>query len=455
MAVNDAFHQELEAVGRELEAKAQWAVEQALKAGADECVVSVSNASGIDVSTRHMKTENVTFNKNRSMGIVVYRNKKSGTASTTDLEQKSIADCIEAAVRISDNTDPDPCAGICDKEDLCTDVKDFGLTYPMFDDIDKAVEIAASTEDAALSRKDPRIKDSDGAYFGSWIKSRVLATSNGFCQAQTGSSHYYGLTLIGESSGRMQRGSGFTSAPDFEGLWQSDAVVNEACDEVLGRLDAQKPKTGRYNVIFTKNAARSLWNHLRAAISGRSIYLQSSFLCGCLGEQILPSFITIHEDPHVFREPGSRSFDSEGAATFAQDWVKDGVLQEYLLSSYSARKLGLRTNAHSGGVGAVYFKADAEHEMSLDKMMAQAGEGIVIDQAIGQGVDIVSGNYSRGASGFYFKNGKREYPVQEFTVAANLKDLYLQIAALGTDIDERFRYKAGSILIPDLAVSAA
>lgn len=451
----DAFHQELEQVGRGLEAKAQWAVEQALKAGADECVVSVSNASGIDVSTRRMKTENVTFNKNRSMGIVVYRNKKSGTASTTDLEKQSIADCIEAAVRIASNTDPDPCAGICDKEDLCTEVKDFGLTYPMFADIDKAVELTAALEDDALSRKDPRIKDTDGAYFGSWIKSRVLAASNGFCQVQTGSSHSFGLTLIGESEGRMQRGGGFSTAPDFEGLSAGKVVVDEAMEETLGRLNARKPRTGRYNVIFTKNAARSLWSHLRAAISGRSIYLQSSFLCGRLGEQILPSFITIHEDPHVYREPGSRSFDSEGAATFAQDWVKDGVLQEYLLSSYSARKLGLRTNAHSGGIGTVYFKADAEHQKSLNELMAMAGEGLVIDQAIGQGVDIVSGNYSRGASGFYFKDGRRQYAVQEFTVAANLKDLYLQIAALGTDIDERFRYKAGSILIPDLAVSAA
>ncbi len=433
----------------------QQAVRQAVQGGADECEAVISCSHGIEVSTRRMKTENVTFNKNRSMAIAVYTGGRSGTASTTDLSASSIAACVQAALQIAQHTDPDPCAGICERELLCQQVQDFGLIHPLHADPRQGIELAAALEQEALDRKHPDIKDSDGAYFSCGLHTRVLANSHDFCRTQQDSVHSCGLTLIGQSHERMQRGSGFSIAPAFGGMRPVQQVAEEALEETLGRLDAQKPKTGQYTIILTKNAARSLWGHLRSAISGSNIYLKSSFLCGRLGEQILPEFITLHEDPHVYGQLGSRSFDAEGAATYPQDWVRDGVLQEYLLASYSSRKLGLPNNAHSGGTGCVYVQTDAAHTYDLDGLLQLAGEGLVIDQVMGQGVDIVSGNYSRGASGFYFKNGRRVHAVHEFTIASNLRDLFLNIAAAGSDIDDRFRFKTGSLLIPDVVVSAA
>lgn len=433
----------------------QQAVRQASQGGADECEAVISCSHGIEVSTRRMKTENVTFNKNRSMAIAVYRGGRSGTAATTDLSADSIAACVQAALQIAQKTDSDPCAGICDRELLCQQEQDFGLLHPLHADPQEGIALAAALEQEALDRQHPSIKDSDGAYFSCGLRTRVLANSHDFCRTQTGSVHSCGLTLIGQSGDKMQRGSGFSISPACSGLSSVQSVAEEALEETLGRLNAVKPKTGKYNIILTKNASRSLWGHLRSAISGSNIYLKSSFLCGRLGEQILPDFITLHEDPHVYGQLGSRSFDSEGAATYAQDWVKDGILQEYLLATYSSRKLGLRNNAHSGGTGCVYVQADAAHTYDLAGLMQQAGEGLVIDQVMGQGVNIVSGNYSRGAAGFYFKNGQRVQAVHEFTIASNLKDLFLHIAAVGSDIDDRFRFKTGSLLIPDVAVSAA
>ncbi len=449
------FFAEIAAKRQELEQAAQLAVQLARQAGADECEAVIGAARGIEVSTRHQSVENVEFNQDRSLGVVVFKGKRRGSASTTDLSPSSIAESINAALGLARDTDPDPYAGLCDKELLCTKADDFDLLQELHASPDEGIQMAAATEEAALSVGDKRIKDSDGAYFASEVRTRVIATSADFCISNVSTSHSFGLTLIGQEEDRMQRGSGFGLACKYEDLPPINTVAHEALERTCGRLGAFKPKSGRYNIIFTDNAARSLWGHLKEAISGYNIYLKSSFMCDKLGQQILPDFITLHEEPLLRGKLGSRCCDGEGAACYAQDWVQAGVLQEYLLSSYTARRLQMKTNAHSGGFATLMVQSDAAHTRTLPEMMREVGEGLVIDSLMGQGVDIVSGNYSRGASGFYFKNGERVQAVHELTVAADLKELYAQIALLGNDYDPRYKLLSGSILVPDLTVSGA
>lgn len=449
------FFAEIAKQRRSLEQVAADAVAQAKRLGADACEAVIGAARGIEVTTRHGTTENVEFNQDRSLGLVVFKGQCRGTASTTDLSPSSIDASIRAALGIAQDTDPDPYAGLCDPQQLCRTPDDFDLLQELHADPQEGLALAAAIEAAATARQDKRIKDSDGAYFASAVRTRVIATSQDFCLSTVNTSHSCGLTLIGEEAGRMQRGSGFGIACKFADLPSPDTVAQEALEHTYGKLGAIKPHSGSYNIIFTDNAARSLWGHLKEAISGYNIYLKSSFLCDKLGTAILPSFITLHEDPHMRGRLGARCCDSEGAACYAQDWVKDGVLQEYLLSSYTARRLKLKSNAHSGGFAVLMVQGDAAHTKSLPQLMAEAGEGLVIDSLMGQGVDIVSGNYSRGASGFYFKNGERVQAVHELTVAADLKELYQKIALIGSDHDLRYKLQCGSILVPGLSVSGA
>lgn len=251
----------------------------------------------------------------------------------------------------------------------------------------------------------------------------------------------------------MQRGYGFSTGRRYADLYAPEKVVQEAIRHTVEKLGARQVKTGRYPVILTDSAARSLIGHFKEAIMGYNIYLRTSFLMDKLGCQVMPAFLQLQEDPHVTGCLGSSSYDGEGVRTYAQDIVKDGRLQEYFLGSYSARKLGLTSNAHAGVSFCQYVRADQEHTKTPEEMMQQAGEGLIIDSLIGQGVDVTSGNYSRGASGFYFKDGVKQFPVENITLAGNLKDMLLNIACVGSDIDERYRLKCGSLLLPDLAVS--
>ena len=449
------FFEEIKTVRLQLEDKARQAVDIARRQGADECEVVIGRARGLEVTTRRTQTENIEFSQDCSLGLVVFKGKCRGSASTTDLSESSLCDCAAAALGIAAHTDPDPCAGICERELLCRKPDDFDLLKPLTDDPEQALRLAAQTESLALASQDKRLKDSDGAYFSAATRQRIIANSHDFCVSSAASSHSFGLTLIGEQDGIMQRGSGFALAAAASDLVQPQQVADEALQHTFDKLGAFKPKSGRYNVIFTDSAARSLWGHLQEAIHGYNIYLKSSFLCDRLNSQILPEFLSIREEPHLRGVLGARSFDGEGAATFAQDWVKEGRLLRYLLSTYTSRKLGLAKNAHAGGSSLVFVKADDAHSMPLAELMRKAGDGLVINSLMGQGVDIVSGNYSRGASGYFFKNGERVQAAHEFTVAADLRDLFLHIAALGTDVDERYKLRTGSILIPDLAISGA
>ncbi|MCR5084483.1 MAG: metalloprotease PmbA [Succinivibrionaceae bacterium] len=432
---------------------ADQAVRWARQKGATACEFDVGAGHGLSVTSRHGEVENVEFNRDHGATITTYLGQRSGSASTTDLSGGAIQECIEAALQIASCTDEDDCSGLCDPDLQCTDFPDLGLLYPIVTDPDEAVRRAVELDRLALGGLGPGLKDSDGASFDSHLSCTVLANSQGFCSAISSAINFSDVTLLGEEGGRMQRGSGYSVARDFNRLYSPQRVVDEAVRRTLGKLGARKIKTGEYAVIFTEGAARSLWEILRRAISGGAVYRGLTFLAGALGTPILPGWVTVREDPLVAGGLASACHDRDGVRTRPMELVKSGVLQHYLLSSYSSRKLKMVSNGHAGGRYNCFVTADAAHTRSLEGLMAEAGEGIVVESLMGQGINLVSGNYSQGASGYYFKGGERQYAVQEITIASNLRDMFRDLALLGDDTDERCSMQCGSVLLPRMSVS--
>ncbi len=449
------FNADILAREQKMKDLASTAVQMALDAGADECVVAAGCAQGISVSSRSGEVENIEFNRDNGMSITVYKDHRKGSASTTDLSAEALQQTASSAVSLASFADPDECAGLPDKDRLCTNFKDWHTLYEGFKSPDDAVALAVKLDKLGIEDKSVGLKNSDGASVDYAFYNQCMANSLGFCRVSSSSMSSASLTLLGESEGKMQRGSGFTVARSPSALYAPERVEEEARVKTLNKLNAVTVKTGKYNVIFSRSAVQSLMGHITAAISGGHIYRRSSFLCDSLGQQILPSYVTLHEDPFIDGAFGSKNCDSEGVAVTKADLIHEGILNEYLLSSYSARKLKMQTNGHAGGTHNLFVNFDAEHTKSFDELLADAGEGIVIEELMGQGVDLTSGNYSRGAAGFYFKNGKREYAVSEITVAGNLKDMFMRMALIGDDRDLRYRMQTGSVLIPDMTISGS
>lgn len=451
--MDDEFSQDLSAQEDKLKKIASEVVGRAVAAGADECAVTLGGARGLSVSSRDAEVENIEFNRDNGLDLTVYLHHCRGSASTTDLSAGALQECVNSAVAIASYADEDPCAGICDRELLCTDFKDLALVGTLLSNPDKAVSRAVELESLALSQRSGGIRSSDGAGFECTLYTSATANSHGFCAACSSTSCYLGLTLLGEADGRMQRGSGYSVSRSVDGLWSREDIVREAQERTLGKLGARPVKTGRYNVIFSRGAAISLISNLVSAISGGPVYRRMSFLCGALNTQILPEYVSIREDPWIPGGLGSANYDSEGVRTQPAQLVENGVLREYLLSSYSSRKLGMKSNGHAGGIYNWFVEFASPRCCSFDQLLKETGEGLVITELMGQGVDLVSGNYSRGAAGYYFRNGVREYPVEEITIAGNLRDMFAALAKCGTDVDERYKIRCGSLLVPEMSVS--
>lgn len=446
------FMADVEEKRRNLEQTASKVVQMAQDAGADQCEAVITQGEGLEVSTRQRKVEEILFNRGSSLDIVVYKDHRRGGASTTDFSEQALKDCVQAALSIASYSDPDPYAGICDEDLLCTEEKDLKLLHELKSDPDLGISLDKECEEKALDLHHPLIKDSDGASYESDLGIKVIANSHGFCKSKAGTSHCLSLTLIGEQDGRMQRGFGYSLSRSFNGLKSTESIVQEAVDRTLGKLGAKQVPTGKSKVIFSRNAALSLWGHLLGAISGGAVYRNMTFLKDKLGSAVFPDFISIKEDPFIEGGWGSKNFDGEGLAVHEGMIVERGILNMYLLSTYTGRKLGLKSNAHAGGTANLEILAEG-HERSFDELLREAGEGLVITDVMGQGVDLVSGNYSRGANGYYFKNGQKVHAVEEITIASNLKDIFSGIALLGTDYDDRHKIKTGSILVENLSVS--
>ncbi|ENM5904695.1 metalloprotease PmbA [Vibrio mimicus] len=434
---------------QELEAAVAKALEMAA-ASSDAAEVAITKSTGLSVSTRMCEVENVEFNSDGALGITVYRGQRKGSASTSDLSEKAIQQTVLAALDIAQYTSEDPYAGPAPKELMVQDIPDLDLFHPDEPNPDVAAQIAIAAERAALGYS-KKIKQSDGGSYDSHYGVRVYGNSHGLLASYASSRHSISCSVIGEGhNGEMERDYSYTVARHRDDLWTPESVGLQAAENTVSRLDPQKLKTGQFPVMFAADVATGLIGHLVMAISGGNLYRKSSFLLDHLGKTILPTWFNISERPHVMRGLASSPFDSEGVRTQDLEIITDGVLATYLLTSYAARKMNMTPTGHAGGIHNWYVKSTGQN---YQQMLKELGTGLLVTEVMGQGVNVVTGDYSRGAAGFWVENGEIKYPVSEITIAGNLKQMLQQIVAVGSDIETRSQIQTGSILIESMKVA--
>ena len=439
----------LKAQEQELRQAVSFAVELATKSGAS-AEVAVTKVSGLSVSTRLQEIENVEFTNDGALGISVYMGQQKGNASTSDLSEGAIRNAVEAALAIAKYTSPDDCTGLADKDLMAFDAPDLELYHAADVDVDKATELALQAEKAALEA-DERIINSNGASFNSHTGVKVYGNSHGMLQSYLSSRYSLSCSVIGGVEDALENDYEYTISREFDKL-QSPIWVGENCaKKVVSRLNPQKLSTREVPVIFLNDVATGLISHFAAAISGGSLYRKSSFLLEHLGKQVLPDWFNISERPHLLRRLASTPFDSEGVRTQDREIVEDGILQTYLVTSYSGKKLGMPSTGHAGGIHNWLVKPNLTG--GLTALLRQMGTGLLVTDVMGQGVNIVTGDYSRGASGFWVENGEIQYPVAEITIAGQLQDMLKNMVAVADDIEHRSNIQTGSILLDKMKIS--
>lgn len=432
-----------------LETLAGEALERAVRAGASAAEVGASLSTGLSVNVRKGEVETLEHQRDRGFGVTVYFGQRKGSASTSDLAPAAIAETVEKACTIARYTAEDPCAGLADPAMLAREQPDLDLDHPWAIDPDLAVGLARDCEAAGLEA-DARISNTEGGALSSHRTLRVYANSLGFSGGYASTSHSLSCALIVGTGDEMQRDYWYTSARCAEDLESPEAVGRRAAERALRRVGARRVGTRTVPVIFVAEVARGFLGHMISAIKGAAQYRKASFLLGAAGRQVLPPWFSVEERPHLPRGPGSAPFDGEGVATHDRTLVRDGVLEGYVLSSYSARRLGLQTTGNAGGIHNLLVTPGSE---DLEGLIRQMGRGMVVTELMGQGINGVTGDYSRGASGFWIEGGEIAHPVQEVTIAGNLKDLYLDIQAVGADVDRRGVIQCGSLLIGRMTIA--
>ena len=418
--------------------------------GASEAEVGMNMDRGLSVNVRMGEVETVEHTRDRGLAITVYFGKRKGSASTADLHPDSIATTVEQACAIARHTEEDAAAGLADAERMAISFPDLDLWHPW--DIDAERAIALGIECEAGGRDDARISNSDGASVSSGESVSVYANSHGFVGRERSTRHSLSCSMIAEDDIGMQRDYWYSSTRSATDLEAAIDVGRRAAERTLQRLHARKLGTRECAVLYTPEVARGLIGHLVGAISGGALYRKASFLLDQQGKRILPDWFRIDEDPFIRRGHGSGNFDAEGVAAVASELVRDGVLRRYVLGSYSARKLGLQSTGNAGGVHNLRVAANAGSQQDLIRQMV---EGLLLTEVMGQGVNTVTGDYSRGAAGFWIENGEIAYPVDEITVAGNLRDMFQGIAAVGSDVDTRSHILTGSILLDRMMIAGA
>ena len=439
----------LKAQEQELRQAVSFAVELATKAGAS-AEVAVTKVSGLSVSARLQEIENVEFTNDGALGISVYMGQQKGNASTSDLSESAIKNAVEAALAIAKYTSPDDCTGLADKDLMAFDAPDLELYHAADVNVDKATELALQAEKAALEA-DERIINSNGASFNSHTGVKVYGNSHGMLQSYLSSRYSLSCSVIGGVEDALENDYEYTISREFDKL-QSPIWVGKNCaKKVVSRLNPQKLSTREVPVIFLNDVATGIISHFAAAISGGSLYRKSSFLLDHLGEQVLPDWFNISERPHLLRRLASTPFDSEGVRTQDREIVENGILQTYLVTSYSGKKLGMPSTGHAGGIHNWLVKPNLTG--GLTALLHQMGTGLLVTDVMGQGVNIVTGDYSRGASGFWVENGEIQYPVAEITIAGQLQDMLKNMVAVADDIEHRSNIQTGSILLDKMKIS--
>ena len=434
-----------------LEQAVQNALDEARRLGASSAEASMSTSTGQVVTVRLGEVETIEYTRDQGLGVTVYFGGRKGSASTTDIGNTAIADTVSAACSIARHTSEDDCAGLADAELMATEVLDLDLYHPWPIDADAAVDIALETEQAARD-VDERITNSDGATVNHHVGNQVYGNSHGFLGGHASSRHGLSCVVIAEDGDGMQRDYWYTTARSADELETSTAVGAKAGERSVRRLGARKIPTQEAPAIFSAEMASSLFRHFISAISGGNLYRQSSFLLDSAGEHLFPEFVRIHEQPHLPRAMGSASYDAEGVRTAPRDLVTGGVLQGYVLGSYSARKLGLTTTANAGGVHNLTIDPGPQTQ-DLEAMMATMGSGLLVTELMGMGINITTGDYSRGAAGYWVENGEIAHPVEEITIASNLRDMFQGVRQIGTDVDRRGNLRVGSVLLEKMTIA--
>ena len=426
-----------------------FAIETAQKAGAT-AEVGVTKVSGLSVSTRLQEIENVEFTNDGALGISVYLGQQKGNASTSDLSEEAIKNTVEAALAIAKYTSPDDCTGLADKELMAFEAPDLELYHGASVDVEQATKLALEAEKSALEY-DAKIVNSNGASFNSHTGVRVYGNTHGMLQSYLSSRYSLSCSVIGGELDQLENDYEYTVSREFDALSPADWVGQNCAKKVIARLNPQKLTTREVPVIFLNDVATGLISHLTGAISGGSLYRKSSFLLDHLGKQVLPDWFQISERPHLLKRLASTPFDSEGVRTQDLEIIQDGVLQTYLLTSYSGRKMGMQSTGHAGGIHNWLVKPNLTG--GLTALLRQMGTGLLVTDVMGQGVNIVTGDYSRGAAGFWVENGEIQYPVAEITIAGQLQDMLKNIVAVTDDIEHRSNIQTGSILLDKMKIS--
>lgn len=424
-------------------------LEETRRQGATGAEVGVSIETGLSVTARLGEVETVEHHRSRGLDMTVYIGQRKGSASSSDLSEQAMRETVAAACRIARHAAEDPYAGLPDPALLATEFPELDLYHPWIIDADLALGLAITCEDAARGYH-ADIVNSEGASVNTFQGLRVMGNTLGFLHGYASSRHSLSVSVIGVRGDEMQRDDWWTVARRADDLEAPDKVGRMAAERTLRRLGARSLSSRTCPVIFAAEVASSLLGHFIGAIRGGNLYRKSSFLLDHLGKQVFPDFVQIHEKPHIRRALGSAPYDAEGVRTTAHPLIQDGILASYVLSSYSARKLGMDSTGNAGGVHNLTLESGA---LGQSELLQQMGTGLLITELMGQGVNLVTGDYSRGAAGYWVENGVIQYPVEEITIAGNLREMFRNLLAVGNDVDLRGSTRTGSILIEHMTLA--
>jgi len=449
-ATENVASEQMQSWQKQLPECAEKLLELAKKKGATSSELSIGASRGLSVNARMNEVETVEFNQDQSLSLTLYKGQRKGHVSVTDLTDNALEQAVDMALAFAEHTAEDPYAGLASAELMASQWDDPELYYPQPFDVEQLVDLSLACE--AEGRKDSRITNSDGAGFHVGERTTLYANSHGFQGQLWGTNYSASCVLIAGEGDQMQRDYWYDSQRRWDLLSSPESIGQKAAERTLMRLNPQKISTRKVPVLFAAEIASGLLGHLMGAISGGSLYRNASFLKDRLGEPLFPEFVSVFEQPHLKGGVASAPFDQEGVATRDNIFVVDGVLQQYMLGSYSARKLGLETTANAGGARNLRVSSTGE---SYDQMLKKLGTGLLVTELMGQGVNMVTGDYSRGAAGFWVEKGVIQYPVHEITIAGNLRDMFGSIVAIGSDVDTRGNTQTGSILIEQMSVAGA
>ncbi len=424
-------------------------LKEARAQGATAAEAGVSMETGLATTVRMGDVETIEHHRDKGLAITVYVGNRKGSASTSDFSRNAVRDTVKAALAIASVTAEDPYSGLADADLMARDIPDLDLCYPWDVTPEQAIALALECESAARDF-DKRITNSEGASVSTFQGFRVYGNSHGFVGAYPSSHHSVSCSVISQEDEAMQRDYWYSATRDPSELEDAAYIGRQAAERALRRLNGRRLPTGSAPVIFAAEVASSLLSHFIGAISGGSLYRKTTFLVDSLGKQVCPSHIRIDERPHLKKGLGSAPFDNEGVATRAHDIVRDGVLQSYVLDSYAARKLGMQTTGNAGGVHNLFINTGNKDLTALLKTM---DKGLLVTELMGQGVNRVTGDYSRGASGFWVEGGEIQYPVEEITIAGNLRDMLMRLLEIGNDVDTRRNTRTGSIFIEQMTIA--